>query len=136
MMLVVSLSCVQLFTTPRTAARQTLSPWDSPGKDTGVGCHFLLQGMFLTQRSNSDLLHYRHTLPSEPPGKPKGHGGSFKKIIYLLHQILVAACRIFSCNMWKSSSLTRDQTPGPLHWEFGILATGPPGKSWGSFLEQ
>ena len=32
-------------------------PWDSPGKSTGVGCHFLLQGIFLTQGSNSHLLH-------------------------------------------------------------------------------
>ena len=29
-----------------------LSPWDSPGKNTGVGCHFLLQGIFWTQGSN------------------------------------------------------------------------------------
>ena len=30
---------------------------DSPGKNTGVGCHAPLQGMFLTQGSNSCLLH-------------------------------------------------------------------------------
>ena len=30
---------------------------DSPGKNTGVGCHFLLQGIFLTQVSNPGLLH-------------------------------------------------------------------------------
>ena len=30
-----------------------LCPWDSPGKDTVVGCHFLLNGIFLTQGSNS-----------------------------------------------------------------------------------
>ena len=29
-----------------------LCPWDDPGKKTGVGCHFLLWGIFLTQRSN------------------------------------------------------------------------------------
>ena len=29
-----------------------LCPWDSPGKNTGVGCHFLLQGIFLTQGLN------------------------------------------------------------------------------------
>ena len=29
-----------------------LCPWDFPGKSTGVGCHFLLQGIFLTQGSN------------------------------------------------------------------------------------
>ena len=34
-----------------------LCPWDSPGKITGVGCHFLLQGIFLTQELNPYLLH-------------------------------------------------------------------------------
>ena len=32
---------------------------DSPGKNTGVGCHFLLQGIFRTQGSNPGLLHCR-----------------------------------------------------------------------------
>ena len=39
-----------------------LCSWDSPGKNTGVGCHFLLQGIFLTQESNLGLLHCRQTL--------------------------------------------------------------------------
>ena len=39
-----------------------LHPWDSPGKNTGVGYHFLLQGIFPTQGSNPGLLHYRQTL--------------------------------------------------------------------------
>ena len=38
------------------------SPWDFPGKNTGVGCHFLLQGIFLTQGSNPGLLHCRQIL--------------------------------------------------------------------------
>ena len=33
-----------------------LCPRNSPGKNTGVGCHFLLQGIFLTQGSSLDLL--------------------------------------------------------------------------------
>ena len=33
-----------------------LYPWDPPGKDIGVGCHFLLQEIFLTQGSNLGLL--------------------------------------------------------------------------------
>ena len=42
-----------------------------PGKNTGVGCHALLQGLFLTQGLNPCLLHCRRIfLPSEPPGKP------------------------------------------------------------------
>ena len=36
--------------------------WDSPGKNTGVGCHFLLQGIFPTQGSNPGLLHCRQML--------------------------------------------------------------------------
>ena len=36
-----------------------LRPWDSPGKNTGVGCHFLLQEIFLIQGLNPNLLHCR-----------------------------------------------------------------------------
>ena len=36
-------SHVQLCATPYMAAHQAPRPWDSPGKNTGVGCHFLLQ---------------------------------------------------------------------------------------------
>ena len=36
-----------------------LSPWDFPGKNTGVGCYFLLQGIFLTQRLNPCILHWQ-----------------------------------------------------------------------------
>ena len=47
---------------------------DSPGKNTGVGCHAFLQGIFPTQRSNPGLSHRRWIL-SELPGKPKDLGG-------------------------------------------------------------
>ena len=39
--------------------QRLLCPWDSPGQNTGVGCHSLLQGIFLTQGSNPGLLHCR-----------------------------------------------------------------------------
>ena len=39
-----------------------LCPWDSPGTNTGVDCHFLLQGIFPTQGSNQGLLHCRQIL--------------------------------------------------------------------------
>ena len=39
-----------------------LCPWDFPDKNIGVGCHFLLQGMFLTQGSNLGLPHCRQKL--------------------------------------------------------------------------
>ena len=35
---------------------------DSPGKNTGGGCHAVLQGIFLTQKSNPGLPHFRQTL--------------------------------------------------------------------------
>ena len=37
-------------------------PWNSPGKNTGVGSHVLLQGIFLIQGSNPGLLHCRQIL--------------------------------------------------------------------------
>ena len=47
-----------------------LCPWDSPGKDTGVGCHFLLQGIFLTQGANLSLLHWQaDSLPLSQQGR-------------------------------------------------------------------
>ena len=39
-----------------------LSPWDSPDKNTGVGCYFLLQGVFLTQGWSPGLSHRRRML--------------------------------------------------------------------------
>ena len=39
-----------------------LCPWNSLSKDTGVGCHSLLQGISLSQRLNPSLLHCRQIL--------------------------------------------------------------------------
>ena len=47
-----------------------LCPWNSPGKNTGVGCHSLLQGIFPTQESNPGLLHCRQILYCQPARKP------------------------------------------------------------------
>ena len=46
------LQCVWLFMTLWTVTLQAFGPWDSPGKNTGVGCHTFLQGIFLTQGLN------------------------------------------------------------------------------------
>ena len=49
-------------------------PWDSPGGNTGVGCHALLQGIFPTRGLNSCLpaspALQADSLPTEPPAKP------------------------------------------------------------------
>ena len=46
-----SLQSCQLCATPEMAAHQAPRPWDSPGKNTGVGCHFLLQCMKVKSES-------------------------------------------------------------------------------------
>ena len=64
--------------------------WDPPGKNTGVGCHALLQGIFPTQRWNLchlRLLHWQmDSLPVVPPEKPFLSGALY--------------------NFWRSSGLT------------------------------
>ena len=71
------LSPVQLFLNPRTVTHQAPLPWDSPGKNTGVGSHYFLQGIFLTQESNPCLLHPLHRqaefLPFTTWGDPLAH---------------------------------------------------------------
>ena len=59
------LSCVQLFCDPMGCKPTSLlCPWAFPGKNTGVGCHFLLQGIVPDQGSNPHLLHWQmHSLP-------------------------------------------------------------------------
>ena len=58
------------FVTPWTVALQApLSMGIFPGKNSGVGCHFLLQGIFPTQGLNPHLLHWKaDSLPLVPPG--------------------------------------------------------------------
>ena len=50
-----------------------LCRWDSPGKNTGAGCHVLLQGIFPSQGCNPHLLYLLRgqagPLPLVPPGK-------------------------------------------------------------------
>ena len=65
---------------PNSLRPQELQParllclWDFPGKNTGVGCHFLLQGSFLTQGLNPGLLHCRLILYwLSYQGKPQTH---------------------------------------------------------------
>ena len=57
----VSYSVMSDSVTPWTVAYQA-PLWNSPGKNTGMSCHSLLQGIFLTQRLNPGLLHCRQIL--------------------------------------------------------------------------
>ena len=58
----VAQSCPTLWDPMDCSPTRLLRPWDFPGKNTGVGCHFLLQEIFLTQGLNPGLLHCRQTL--------------------------------------------------------------------------
>ena len=72
MLLLSHFSRVRLRATPQTAAHQAPRPWDSPGKNTGVGCHFLLQCMKV--KSESEVAEACPTLSDpmdcSPPGSP------------------------------------------------------------------
>ena len=69
-------SRVRLCVTPEMAAHQAPRPWDSPGKNTGAGYHFLLQCMKV--KSESEVAQLRLTISdpmdcSSPPGS-SDHG--------------------------------------------------------------
>ena len=66
-------SCPTLYDPVVYSPPGSSGPWDSPGKNTGMGYHFLLQGIFPTQGLNPSLLPLLHwqagSLLLEPPGK-------------------------------------------------------------------
>ena len=55
-------SCWTLYDPHGLQPTRLLYPWNSPGKNTGVDCHFILHEIFPTQGSNPDLPHYRQIL--------------------------------------------------------------------------
>ena len=60
--------------------------WNFPGKSTRVGCHALLQRIFLTERLNLRLLCLLHAgdfLPTEPPGEPKVNWEGRNKTVFV-----------------------------------------------------
>ena len=116
-----------------TVDRQAPLSMGFPGKNTGVGCHALLQGIFPTQRSKQCLLHLLHwqvdSLPLAPPGKPPLWvkqdgllnrffqtmflraslflGKGFKKLFILFLAALGLHCcsrTLSSCGAWAFSS--------------------------------
>ena len=67
-----------------------LCPLDFSGKNIGVSCHFLLQGIFLTQGSNLHLLHWQaDSLSTELPGKPKDDDHTSLRIIAPLSHLIL-----------------------------------------------
>ena len=70
LLLLSRLSRVRLCATPEMAAHQAPLSWDSPGKNTGVGCHFLLQCMKV--KHESEVTQLCLTLCDPIDGSPPG----------------------------------------------------------------
>ena len=68
------------FVTPWSVPIRLLCPWDFPGKNTGVGCHFLLHRIFLTQGLNLCLLH------QQVDSLPLHHLGSLSPLVFILYE--------------------------------------------------
>ena len=67
----VAQSCPTLCNPMDISLPRLLCPWDFLSKNTGVGCHFLLQGIFPAQGSNLYLLGHLHCRRS-PYGRATG----------------------------------------------------------------
>ena len=99
-----------------------LHPWDFPGKNTGVGCHFLLQGIFPTQGSNPGLPHCRQTFyclsnqgSPPPPAKKK------KKNIYIYFFLIFSSFPFYDQALgdWFYTSLLSSGVSKNLsYWSF------------------
>ena len=76
-----------LFCTAWTVTAWPLCPWDFPGKNTGVCCHFLLQGIFSTQGSNPGLLIGKQILYHWAPRE--AIGPNWEVLLNFLHQVSI-----------------------------------------------
>ena len=88
------------FPTPLQLAR-LLSPWDFPGKNTGVGCPALLKGIFLTQEWNPCLLHCQADFLPLSQGSP--YLTEVFLHLYLVAQLCLTLCDPMDCSPPDSS---------------------------------
>ena len=91
-----SLSHDWLFATPWLQPARLLCPWDLPGKNTRVGCHFLLQGTFPIQVSNPHLLCLLHWLfTTGPPGRPFREIPPLKRVVSLERKAIFSGLSLY-----------------------------------------
>ena len=96
-------SCVLLFVTPWSVPTR-LSCWrDSPGKNTGVSCHAILQGIFLTEGSNLHLLCLLHWQAGSLP--LVAFGKSLIPISIFLLSVCLSLWIYLAINLFTSSFL-------------------------------
>ena len=101
-----------------------LRPWDFLGKSTGVGCHFLLQGIFPTQGLNSGLPHCKQMLyrlshqGSFPPPNP---GVIMSPQFHLFHSVTQLECIV--CGLFILASFTQYAFNFPPCYVFSCLSS-------------
>ena len=80
--------CLTLCNPPGLQPAELLCLWNSISKNTGVGCHFLLQGIFPTQGLNPcffGLLYWQeYSLPAVPTRKPESLPATNKKFLHVI----------------------------------------------------
>ena len=81
-----------------------LCPWNSPDNNTGVGCHFLLQDIFLTQALNSCLLCFLHWQAGSLPAANQATINWTFKATGLFSQILEVRCLKLRCPLSHAPS--------------------------------
>ena len=83
-----------------TVARQTPLSMEFPREDTGVGCHFLLQGIFPTQGSNPHLLHRQaDSIPLHHLGSPEAERNLIFKH-WILNMILLSSKKNYTWSIF------------------------------------
>ena len=89
-----------------TLCDPVVCPWNSPGKNTGVGCHYLLQGIFLMQGFSPGLLHCRQILYSL-----SYHGSLIGKLVCPMPRL------------WRNllEKMARKLFRRDLHWEIKTM---------------
>ena len=113
----VSISCSVVSDSLRPHGLQPsrlLCPWDSPGKNTGVGCHALLQGIVLTQGLNPGLLHHRRILCRL---SPQGSLSSFSSLPPSPHKFPLGCWTGEIICLWIHPKLLQN----PSSWQFFLL---------------
>ena len=87
------------------------SPWNSPGKNTGVGSHSLLEGIFPTQGLNpgSPTL-WADSLPDEPQGKPRSRFGVWFYVLMEVIFLFLSALWVIDIknDIWYMKSCVRN----------------------------
>ena len=103
------------------SSSRLLCPWDSPGKNTGVGSHSLLKGIFPTQGWNPGLLHSRKILYCLNHPRSNGGAGPQREIFTVLRlagqeitqlgvEVMVGICQGFRGWGWVGDTLNRENS--------------------------